>query len=190
MRYPVPLDDITSVYQDVRRARPDTWLGGASAGACLSAAAALRFATRDTVVPVGLVLAYGTFHAALPPVPVHVRARVRERHGLAQFRPTTVRRMNHNYAGSAEAMDDPFAFPGGHDLRGLPDTLVIDADRDTLRASGEAFAAELAAAGVTVDHHVVAESRHGFLDRPGTPYFTEGVALIAARLTTLREDDT
>ncbi|WP_435110438.1 alpha/beta hydrolase [Nocardiopsis synnemataformans] len=189
VRYPLPLDDVASVYETVRRARPDAWLGGASAGACLSAAAALRLAARDATVPAGLVLAYGTFHAALPPIPEHVRARVRGRHGLAQIRAATVRRMNHNYAGSAEAMGEPFAFPGGHDLRGLPDTLVVDADRDTLRASGEAFARELAAAGVPVDHHVVAESRHGFLDRPEAPYFTEGIALIADRLTAPRKDD-
>lgn len=46
-------------------------------------------------------------------------------------------------------MADPFAFPGGHDLSGMPPTLVLDADRDSLRASGERFATELPTVGST-----------------------------------------
>ncbi|MFC3996760.1 alpha/beta hydrolase [Nocardiopsis sediminis] len=179
VRFPVPLDDVMTVLRE----HPHAWLGGASAGACLSAAAAARLAAGGEHGPRGLVLAYGTFHAHLPPVPPHIRRRVRGRHRFTQFRPETVRRMNHNYAGSRQAMDDPFAFPGGHAPRGLPRTLMVDADHDTLRASGEAFAAELAAAGVPVEHHVVPGSAHGFLDRPHTPHFTSATALIADRLT-------
>ena len=125
--------------------------------------------------PDRLLLAYGTFHAALPPVPEELRARIRGRHGLVQFRPDTVEKMNRNYAGSVEAMADPFAFPGGHDLTGMPPTLVLDADRDSLRASGEAFARELAAAGGNVSHEVVPETSHGFLDRPGSAAFADGI---------------
>jgi acetyl esterase len=84
--------------------------------------------------------------------------------------------MIRNYAGRVEAMADPFAFPGGHDLGGMPPTLVLDADRDSLRASGQRFAAELADRGVDVTHHIVPESTHGFLNRPGTPAFGVGNA--------------
>ena len=78
-------------------------------------------------------------------------------------------------AGSPEAMEDPWAFPGGHDLSGMPPTLVLDADRDSLRASGDAFVAELGKAGVDVTNEIVPESAHGFLDRPGTPAFERGI---------------
>ena len=179
IRYPVPVDDVIDVVRQVRieadATGTDLVLGGASAGSCLAAAAALRLHREGAAGPDRLLLAYGTFHAALPPIPAELRARIRGRHGLMQFRPGTVEKMNRNYAGRVEAMVDPFAFPGGHDLTGMPPTLVLDADRDLLRASGEAFAHELAAVGVDVSHQLVPDSSHGFLDRPRTAGFAGGI---------------
>ncbi|MBU8865652.1 alpha/beta hydrolase [Paenarthrobacter sp. MMS21-TAE1-1] len=153
-------------------------LGGASAGACLSAAATVRLRDEGSKQPHGLILAYGTFHAALPPLSPIVRRRTRGLHGIVQFRPETVRRMNLNYAGSTEAMEESHAFPGSHDLTGLPSTLLIDADRDILRASGETFATELSTAGVEVIHNVISDSAHGFLDRPHSPSFRVGITAV------------
>lgn len=179
VRYPVPLDDVTDVIDhasDITVASGRALvLGGASAGACLAAAAALRLVREGRPAPNRLLLAYGTFHAQLPPLSPELRARIRGRHGLMQFRPSTVERMNRNYSGRIEAMADPFAFPGGHDLRGMPPALVLDADRDSLRASGERFAAELADGGADVTYDVVPESTHGFLNRVGTPAFDDGI---------------
>ncbi|WP_435409575.1 alpha/beta hydrolase fold domain-containing protein [Nocardiopsis changdeensis] len=182
VRFPVPPDDVASVLGDVLRDRPGVWLGGAGAGACLGAAAAARAAARGGSLP-----AYGTFHAHLPPIPSHVRARVRGRHGSMRFRPGNVRRTNHNYTGSAAAMANPFAFPGGQGHRGPPPALMVDADRDTLRASGGAFAAEPDHTGIPVEHHLGPGSAHGFPDRPNTPHFAQGAALIADRLTAPRK---
>jgi xylan 1,4-beta-xylosidase len=180
VRFPIPLEDVLDVVQDVAADTADrrVLLGGASAGACLAAAAARDLAQGGSGSVVGLVLAYGTFHAELPAISAGLRARIRGRHSLTQFRPSTVRRMNHNYAGSSAAMRDARAFPGGHDLKNLPDTLMIDADRDSLRASGEAFAAELRSAGVPLQYDVVPETRHGFLNRPGTPGFVAGTRVL------------
>ncbi|WP_335991212.1 alpha/beta hydrolase [Glycomyces sp. MUSA5-2] len=184
VRYPVPLDDVVDAVSSVHTegTAPAIVLGGASAGACLAAAAALRLRAEGSLGPDRLLLAYGTFHAELPPITPDIAVRIRGRHGLVQFRPSTVERMNRNYAGRIDAMDDPFAFPGGHDLAGLPPTLCLDADRDSLRASGQRFAAELRSAGVAVEHQLVPESTHGFLDRPGTPGFNDGIARAAAWL--------
>jgi acetyl esterase/lipase len=88
--------------------------------------------------------------------------------------------MNRNYAGSPEALRE--AFPGGGELAGLPPTLVLDADRDSLAASGEAFAAELAAAGVEVEHRIVPGTRHGFLNRPERPPFRLGIDAVTGWL--------
>lgn len=180
VRYPVPVDDVSDVIGHLA-GEPEASghslvLGGASAGACLAAGAALRALREGRAAAEGLLLAYGTFHAVLPPASPELRARIRGRHGLAQFRPATVERMNRNYAGRIEAMADPFAFPGGHDLAGMPRTLLLDADRDSLRASGEHLARELQADGVDATHHVVAGSTHGFLNRPAEPAFDEGIA--------------
>lgn len=181
IRYPVPLDDVLDVIEAVTADAPVA-LGGASAGACLAAAAALRLRDDGSTRIESLLLAYGTFHAALPPIDAALRERLRGRHGLAQFRPRTVHLMNLSYAGSKAAMDAPYAFPGAKDLGGLPRTLVLDADRDSLRASGSAFATELGEAGVAVRHEVVPDTTHGFLNRPGRPQFDEAIRTLAGFL--------
>ena len=187
-RFPLPLLDVLdAVAWTGQRSRGGrVVLGGASAGACLAAAAAVRLRDAGDPGPLALVLAYGTFHADLPPIGPQLRARLRGRHGLVQFNPRVVERMNRNYAGSLAAMSDPHAFPGGHDLGGLPPTLVLDADRDALAASGEAFTRELREAGVDVERQVVAGSRHGFLDKPSLPHFAAGIDLMATWLAQRR----
>jgi xylan 1,4-beta-xylosidase len=75
-------------------------------------------------------------------------------------------------------MSDGTAFPGGHDLSGFPRTLLIDADRDSLRASGGAFADELRSFGVPINYEIVADARHGFLNQPQSGYFATGIATI------------
>jgi acetyl esterase len=176
-RFPLPLNDVLAAYNDVRSRSPHgVILGGASAGACLAAAAILR-ATDEGSPPVGAVLAYGFFHA------VHPRTRDRRQ------RATGHRRITHaawgldftnlNYAGSTEALTNRLAFPGGHDLSPFPRTLSLTAERDNMRASGDQFAAELAAAHVDVEHHVIPGTRHAFLNRPRDAAFASAVSLIA-----------
>lgn len=180
VRFPLPLEDVLAAFSYVRENAVDgrAFLGGASAGACLSAAAAVR--SRDAGHPSaeGLVLAYGTFHSALPARSDELRSRTNGLRGLVQFTPGRVAKLNRNYAGTTEALEHPHAFPGGHDLHGLPQTLMIDADHDTLRASGELFAKELAAAEVPVENTFIQGSWHGFLDRPKQPGFREAIAYI------------
>ncbi|MFB4303860.1 alpha/beta hydrolase fold domain-containing protein [Actinomadura sp. NTSP31] len=185
VRFPVPLDDVSDAFLWVRKQSPtgDAVMGGASAGACLAAAATLRFRDHGAPLPSRLALAYGTFHPRLPSRSAQLASRLRGRHGIVQFRPSTVERMNRNYAGSPEAMTNPYAFPGGAGLEGFPPALLLDADRDSLRASGEAFAAELAAARVPVVHRVVAESAHGFLDKPSRRHFATGIGILVGWLS-------
>ncbi|MFI5717365.1 alpha/beta hydrolase [Nocardia sp. NPDC051750] len=173
-RYPAPLDDVLSAATDLMADAPRIVIGGASAGACLTASAALRLRDRSANVPVGLVLAYATLHAQLPPLPDAVRARVRGRHRIGTYTPQVIRRMNLNYVGSQRLLADPEVFPGGGKLAGLPPVLLLDAAHDTLSASSTAFAGELTEAGVDTDHRIVARTRHGFLNRPGSRGFREG----------------
>ena len=153
-------------------------LGGASAGANLSAAAALRLVTAGRQGPERLLLVYGTFHATHPPIPPQLADRLRGPLRFVLLTPKWLDGIHLVYTGSREAMAEPFAFPGGHDLTGMPAALVLDADRDTLRASGEAFAAELGSAGTKVDYEVVPNSIHGFLNRPRHPSFEAGAAVM------------
>jgi acetyl esterase len=55
----------------------------------------------------------------------------------------------------------------------------VNAERDTMRTSGDRFAAELVDAGTDVERHVLPGSAHAFLNRPGLPAFTTGTTLIA-----------
>lgn len=48
----------------------------------------------------------------------------------------------------------------------LPPTVIVNADLDDLRASGEQFAEQLRAAGVPVTEHVTPGTVHGYLNRP------------------------
>lgn len=84
------------------------------------------------------------------------------------FPPESTSAINANYLGEA-APDEIYAFPGGHDMTGLAPTLIVTADRDRLRASGEAFAAELALAGVDVCVVRQRGALHGFLNEVGDP---------------------
>jgi len=187
IRFPIPLDDVRDAFATIVGRHPDAVLGGASAGACLSLAAALRQRDLGLPQPTRLILAYGTFHAELPALGAKLTARVRGIHSLLQFRPATVRRLNINYAGSEAAMRDVYAFPGGGDFTGLPPTLVLNADRDTLRASGDLLVEELEAARAPVMRRIVHGSTHGFLDRPRRPHFTEGIDVIAGWLDETRD---
>jgi acetyl esterase len=176
-RFPAALDDVTAALQDVLARSPHgVVLGGASAGACLAAAATLR-ALDEGVRPVGAVFAYGFFHG------VHPRARDprqrSRRHRRVTHAPWALDAMNRGYAGSRRVLGDRLAFPGGHDVGMFPRTLVVNAEHDNMRASGDLFASELAASGVDVDHHVLAGTRHAFLNRPGLGEFTTTTSLIA-----------
>jgi acetyl esterase len=174
-RWPVPHDDVVAV-QRVLRAESSAGLllGGASAGACLAAGVAAGLVAGGAEALDGLVLAYGFFHARLPRDRA-VQRRVRG-HRRVTHAPWGLDRANRVHGG--EALGEARAFPGGHDLAGFPPTLMVDADRDAMRASGDRFALELGAAGVALERHVLTESRHAFLNRPGTEDFRQAVDLV------------
>ncbi|NRD27664.1 alpha/beta hydrolase [Frigoribacterium sp. VKM Ac-2836] len=176
-RYPMALDDVVAAYGDVSDRSPaGVVVGGASAGACLAAAATLR-TIDDGRPPVGAVFAYGFFHATHPRVAERDH-RSRGHRGLSHAR-WALDVMNRNYAGSRSVLADRLAFPGGHDLSGFPRTLVVNAERDNMRASGDLFAKELADAGAGVRHHVVPGARHAFLNRPRLADYAHTVSLAA-----------
>jgi acetyl esterase len=159
-------------------------LGGASAGGNLAAGAALRIRDRGLPQPQSLVLAYPALHAEIPPIRESLASKLAERSLEDQFGPDIVRWMNLNYVGDPEALESPYAFPGSAaHLEGLPPTLILNADTDSLRASGESFAARLALAGG--DLCVIAEpgSVHGFLNSPGTSPAERSVRRIVEWLT-------
>ena len=180
VRFPLPVDDVLAVVQHEHKEFPHgVLLGGASAGACLSAAVALRVLDLGSDLRMdGVVLGYGFFHGTLPRN-AEIQGRVRGRRRLTHA-PRMLDAANRNYAGSQRALAERTAFPGGHDLRGFPPVIMVDADRDAMRASSERFAAELVAAGAEIERHVLSDTRHAFLNRPQLPEFAVAIDRIAS----------
>ncbi|WP_329223243.1 alpha/beta hydrolase [Streptomyces sp. NBC_01485] len=172
-RYPAAPDDVLSVIVDwAASGAGRLFVGGASAGANLAVTAAVALRQETGVQPCGLALVYGGFHATLPPIPESVSSRLTGIAGKIAFTPASYDRMTLNYVGDEGLF--PRAFPTGADLAGLPATLVMDADRDSLRASGARFASELRAAGSAVDYAIVENTWHGFLSHPHGRGFRRG----------------
>jgi acetyl esterase/lipase len=171
--YPVPHDDTVAAVAWVRDdaaalgVDPERIsIGGASAGANLTAGAALKLRDRDGWVPAALVLAYGAFHAMFPPPSPSLAARLAELPPLFRQREGETNPLHENYLGGPLSSGDGYAFPANAVLSGLCPTLLLNAEYDHLRASGEAFAAALAMAGVDVRQALVPGVLHAFLNQP------------------------
>ena len=180
IRYPVPVDDVLAALTALQAEHPEgVILGGASAGACLSAGAVLRLIADGAPSVRGVFFAYGIFHAVLPKRSRELLGRLRGRRRFTHV-PVLLDLLNRFYAGSAAALAEPFAFAGGHPLPGFPPALLLDAESDSMRASGGQFGRELAAAGGPVEYHVLAGTEHAFLNRPNDPGFARAIELIGA----------
>jgi acetyl esterase len=171
--YPVPHDDVVAAVRWVRDNAGDLGVdgarisvGGASAGANLAAGATVRLRDDDDWQPRTLVLAYPVAHPSLPPAPASLTALMADLPRMLRFLPADTAFINGNYLGGAHSRADGYAMPGLAVLDGLCPVLVLDAEFDDLRPSGEAFTAQLAAAGVDVQHVLVRGLPHGFLNQP------------------------
>ena len=175
VHYPVPHDDVVAA---VRWARENAsslgvdpgkvCVGGASAGANLAAGAALKLRDADGQPPAHLIFVYGVAHSVIPPMSADHAALMLEVPALLKFPPEATSFFNLNYLGGPLSKADGYAFPALADLRGLCPTLVLNAEYDDLRSSGQAFASALAAAGVDVRQVMVASMLHGFLNLPAS----------------------
>jgi len=187
--FPVPSDDVLAAFDwTVEHAAelgldPESIsLGGASAGAALAAGAVVRMRDAGSRLPERVLLAYPTVHAVLPEPSAELAAKLESLPEDRLFRPEAVARMNLNYVGDPAALSNPHAFPGGHDVSGLPPTLILNSDRDSLRSSGEAYAHELRAAGVDVTCLFENDTTHGHLNRPELPGAHASLTTMAAWL--------
>ena len=169
--YPVPHDDVVAAVHWVRDnavtlgidpARIS--LGGASAGGNLAAGASLRLRDDDGWQPAALIAVYPVAHAVLPPLSAPLAAKMTEVPPLLRFLPRDTDAFTTNYLGGPLSTADGYAFPALGVLEGLAPTLVLNAEYDDLRASGEAFTAQLALAGVDVRQVLVPGMLHGFLN--------------------------
>jgi acetyl esterase len=181
LHYPIPSDDILDAWLwadgharefGVRRGR--VHLGGASAGADLVAGVTKRLRDGAGPMPVSLVLAYPIVHKELPPASPELTAALIQG-GPLLFTSDLVRGMNLNWVGSEALLDDPYAFAANGDVSRQPPTFILNSEIDSLRASGEAYAAQLDASGVRVRLLYEPGTAHGHLNNPSMPEATRSI---------------
>lgn len=173
--YPVPHDDVVASVRWARRTAQALGIdptlisiGGDSAGGNLAAGATLRLRDEDDWSPDALLLVYPTMHPVLPPPSQALSSRLAELPNPLRFSPEDVAAMNLNYLGGPLSTADGYAMPALGVLEGLCRTVVVNAEYDDFRASGEAFVAALALAGVDVRQVTALGVAHSFLDLPNT----------------------
>lgn len=143
-------------------------LGGASAGGNLTSGAVAQLQDAGEAVPAGLVLVYPVVHPNGPEASTVID--LTSPHGQLAL----------NFAGSDDALADPHAFAALGRVDGFPPTIVVVCDKDALRPSGEAFAAQLREAGVEVELRLETGADHGHINEPADPTARPTVEAIAA----------
>ena len=128
------------------------------------------------------MLAYPTLHATLPEPSPELAATLAAWSGYDPSLPAVARDVNLNHVGSEAGMSDPVAFPANGSVAGLPPTFILNAELAGLRASAEAFARQLAAAGVPVRCELEPGATHGQLKEPFLDVGQRSLRRIAAWL--------
>jgi acetyl esterase len=180
--FPAPSDDVLAAWNwalahaDELGVSPDRiHLGGGSAGGNLSAGVAKRLRDGGGRLPASLLLIYPLLHSTLPKLPPEDEAFCK-RQVKAFADEDFVRAVCLNYVGDPAALSDPYAFPGLGSLHGLPPVFIVNAQFDSLRGSGEAFAARLAADGGTVTCECETGALHGYMMMPSSPFAHSTIA--------------
>ncbi len=191
VHYPVPLDDVAAGWHWAVANAGDALgvtgaavhLGGASAGGALAGGLVKKL--RDTgaaPLPRTLVLAYPVLHPSVDAFPAAALARLRRRSPYPLLPAGELRLIAENYAGSAAVLADPYAFPANGPLGGQPPVFVLTAEFDTLRFSGEAYAAAVIQADGTARLEMEPRAPHGALARPSGEFGHRSLDRIAAWL--------
>ena len=189
VKAPAPANDVAAVASWVAQAEEAPLvIGGASAGAHLAALAALDRAEAarrgDGEAAAALLLEYPTLHrvqrsdAAIVEATAVLGDRLR-------FAPDRIAQMYATHLGDFEtaglsAADLVAGEVTSERLALLPPTVIVNAELDDLRASGEEFAEQLAVARVRVVEYTQAGVTHGYLNRP-----TESAEALASAQQTI-----
>lgn len=181
-RYPVPIDDVHAAWTWLCDQRPDgpTGLGGASAGAALALATALRASDTGPRPADALLLAYPFAHYPNPTLDWDLYPEMDQI--PARFDAASVEDMVRNYVGRLSDIPAD-ALPGAARLDGLPPTRIVVSEYDDLRASAELLERQLAELGVPVASYLAAGMVHGHLNHPPRlPAIDESITFLAKGL--------
>lgn len=173
VKAPAPGNDVAAVLRAAAEETGPLVAGGASAGAHLAVLAALAqadLAGSGIARPAdALILEYPTLHRAqrADAAIAATTARLPERR---RFGAERIAEMYGFYLGDPATAAAAGAVVAGElppeRLALLPPTVIVNADADDLRASGEEFAEQLRDVGVPVVEAVQPGTVHGYLNRP------------------------
>lgn len=167
VKAPAPSNDVAAVlaWAGAEYAGPLV-AGGASAGAHLAVLATLdqREAHPERAAE-ALLLEYPTLHRVQRADPriADAAAALPE---ARRFRADRIAEMYDFYLGEDIAGLRVAGELSAEQLGQLPPTIMVNADADELRASGEEFAEQLRSAGVPVSEAIEPDTVHGYLNRP------------------------
>jgi acetyl esterase len=186
-RFPVPSDDVLAAWKWANEhtellgcSTDQLHLGGASAGGNLTAGVTKRCRDGAGPLPASLVLIYPLVHAPLPPISNEIEQAIAAKPDAMNLSAEDMHRINVQYAGSEQRLSDPYAFAANGELGGQPPCLILNAEADYLRASGEAYGQALEAAGVPTEVLFEPGSAHGHLNEPFTPEAARSIDHIVA----------
>jgi acetyl esterase/lipase len=171
VRFPAPLDDVMAAWRFLAQSSGELgidpariFIGGASVGASLATAAAVRLRDAGEPMPRGLLLAYPLLHFPTPPTDPALLAELDTVPAMLRFPEQYQLGIVHNYVGRVDDLPSDVV-PGNFPVDGLPEAWIAPSEYDDLRASGELFAWQLKEAGIPVHLEVARGMVHGHLGR-------------------------
>jgi acetyl esterase len=172
VQYPVPLDDVHAAWGWFAEATNDLGtdprrlaIGGASAGANLAAAAAMRVRDDSGILPTVMLLAYPVVHFPVPALSDELAAEMRQLPRMLRFTVADIIDITRWYLGRLSDIPTR-TMPGHGNLEGMPPTRIVLSEYDDLRGSGELFEQQLREVGVPVQSTVATGMLHGHLNLP------------------------
>jgi acetyl esterase/lipase len=174
VKFPVPqLDGIASTRWFAQNADrlgvnpKKIFVGGISAGGCLAASVAVMDRDSGDNYLAGQLLNCPIAHFVAPPFSNELMGKLEEDPKALVISREYLDDNNKFLVGEKPIEElEPYWFPGEvSDLAGLAPAQIINCEYDTLRASGEKFAAQLAMAGNTVEVLTQAGVPHAHINR-------------------------
>jgi acetyl esterase/lipase len=174
VKFPAPqLDGIASTRWFGQNARqigvnPEKiFVGGISAGGCLAASVAVMDRDSGDKFLAGQLLNCPVTHFVTPPFSEELQSKLDEEPKALVIPRKNLDENNEFLVAGIPAQEiEPYWFAGEvSDLSGLAPAQIINCEYDTLRASGEKFAAQLAAAGNSVEVLTQAGVPHAHINR-------------------------
>lgn len=175
LHYPAPTDDVRLAWEWAIGSAgqlaidPDRLsIGGASAGAALTAATVMALRDDRAELPSRVVLAYPVLHPLLPAFSHELALKLRDVPDVLNYSLGDLRTnpLVEALLGGPLWMTTSHVMAGVGDLEGFPPTFIVNSEYDALRSSGQQFAAQVALAGGDVSVRNEPGVFHGHLNLP------------------------